>query len=73
MPETEDGGGPLDQAPTREHVYHPNMESIPIKRKGSRVSTRYINRLEIRLNINNYLHPYILQLENHLTIAYCRY
>ena len=49
------------------------MESLPIKKKVSRVSNRYINRLEIRVNINNYLHPSILQLENHLTIAYCRY
>ena len=58
----EDGGGPLYQAPTREHVYHPTMESLPIKKKVARVSTRYINKLERRVNIYNYLHPSFVQV-----------
>ena len=33
IPEIEDGVGPLDQDPAREHGYHPTMESLPIKKK----------------------------------------
>ena len=29
----EDGGGPLEKAPAREHGYRPTLESIPIKKK----------------------------------------
>ena len=38
--------------------------------KSSRAITRYITRLERRANTHNYLHTYILQVENHLAIAY---
>ena len=37
IPEIEDGGGPLDQAPSREHGYHPNMEIHNIKKKWSNI------------------------------------
>ena len=43
------------------------------RKKGSRISTRYITRLKIWFTIHNSLHPYIVQVENHLTIAYRRY
>ena len=43
------------------------------RKKLQRVSTRYINILEIRVNIHNSLHPSIVKVENHLTNAYCRY
>ena len=43
------------------------------RKKGSRVSTRYINILEIWVNIQNSLYPSIVQVENYLTNSYCRY
>ena len=73
MPEIEDWKGPLEKDPEREHVYHSTLESILIKKKRASVSTRYITRLERRVNIHNYLHPSIVQVENHLTIDYRRY
>ena len=33
----------------------------------------YITRLEIRININNNLHPSIVQVDDHLTISYHQY
>ena len=53
MAEVEDGGGPLEQDPAREHGYHPTLESRPINKKVSRVSKRNIHRLERRANIHN--------------------
>ena len=73
MPEIKYGGGPMEQDLTIEHGYHTTLESHTIKKKGARVSTRYINRLEIWVNIHNSLHPSIVQVENCLTISYCRY
>ena len=68
--EIEDGIGPLDQNPERKYGYHLPLEGRYIRKKGARVSTRYIIRLERRVNIHNYLHPYILKVENHLTSDY---
>ena len=74
MAEVEDGGGPLEQDPAREHGYHPTLESSPINKKVSRVSNRHIHRLERRANIHNPPPPTsIVQVGNHLTIAYHRY
>ena len=42
-------------------------------KKVARVSARYITRLEIWVNIQNYLSPSIVSVENNLTIAYLRY
>ena len=64
---------PMDQAPSRSHGYHTTLKSFHTKKKVSRFSTRYITRLERRINIHNSLHLSIVQVENHLTIAYCRY
>ena len=36
MTEIEDGGGPLEQAPAREHGYHPTLESLTIKKKRTK-------------------------------------
>ena len=49
------------------------MESRPINKKVSRVSTRYTTRLEIWINIHNSLQPSIVQVKNYLTIAYRLY
>ena len=38
MSEIEDGGGPLDQYPVREHGYHPTLESLPTKKKKEQES-----------------------------------
>ena len=70
MLEIEDGGGLLEQASARDNGYHPTLESSTINKKGSRVSTRYITIMEIRVYIHNSLHPSIVQVENHLTVAY---
>ena len=63
----------LEQALEREHGYHPTLDIHPIKKQVARFSTRYINRLERRVNIHNSLHPSVVKVENHLTIAYRRY
>ena len=39
------------------------------RKKGARVSTRYITRLEIRVIIHKSLHPSIVQVKNYLTNA----
>ena len=43
------------------------------RKKGTRVSTRYINRLERLVNIHNSLHPSTTQVKIYLTNAYLRY
>ena len=43
------------------------------RKKIALVSTRYITRLERRINIHNSLHPSIVQVENHLNVAYRQY
>ena len=57
------GGGPLNQDPEKDRRYRPTLESRHIKKKGVRVRKRCINRLEIRVNTHNYLHPSIIKVE----------